>query len=97
MTKEEQMARRRLRTDTDEYRTQERERMRRRRAREKEDRDRVKRDQEEQLRAEGKESWIAPAATTTPKRKTVKMVKKKAPVATSTEEGMGGLPLVFVK
>ncbi|KAK6495236.1 hypothetical protein TWF481_003262 [Arthrobotrys musiformis] len=80
MTKEEQMARRRLRTDTDEYRTQERERMRRRRAREKEDRERQKREQEEQLRAEGKESWIAPAATTTPKRKTVKMVKKKAPV-----------------
>ncbi|KAK6347589.1 hypothetical protein TWF718_005427 [Orbilia javanica] len=81
MTKEEQMARRRLRTDTDEYRTQERERMRRRRAREKEERERQKREQEEQLRAEGKESWIAPATTTTPKRKTVKMVKKKAPVA----------------
>ncbi|KAK6518947.1 hypothetical protein TWF281_003638 [Arthrobotrys megalospora] len=80
MTKEEQMARRRLRTDTDEYRTQERERMRRRRAREKEDREKQKREQEEQLRAEGKESWIAPATTTTPKRKTVKMVKKKAPV-----------------
>ncbi|KAF3167234.1 hypothetical protein TWF225_011815 [Orbilia oligospora] len=52
MTKEEQMARRRLRTDTDEYRTQERERMRRRRAREKEERERQKREQEEQLRAE---------------------------------------------
>ncbi|KAF3934736.1 hypothetical protein ABW20_dc0107035 [Dactylellina cionopaga] len=91
MTKEEQMARRRLRTDTDEYRTQERERMRRRRAREKEDRDRTKQEQEDQLRAEGKESWIAPAATTdnttTPKRKTVKMVKKKAPAASSTDEG----------
>ncbi|KAF3281143.1 hypothetical protein TWF970_002311 [Orbilia oligospora] len=84
MTKEEQMARRRLRTDTDEYRTQERERMRRRRAREKEERERQKREQEEQLRAEGKESWIAPATTTTPKRKTVKMVKKKAPVAANS-------------
>ncbi|KAK6334346.1 hypothetical protein TWF730_003560 [Orbilia blumenaviensis] len=121
MTKEEQMARRRLRTDTDEYRTQERERMRRRRAREKEEREKHKREQEDQLRAEGKESWIAPAtknttsttatgaasttttttttitdpttgattitttttpgaASNTPKRKTVKMIKKKAPV-----------------
>ncbi|EPS42303.1 hypothetical protein H072_3733 [Dactylellina haptotyla CBS 200.50] len=87
MTKEEQMARRRLRTDTDEYRTQERERMRRRRAREKEERERVKQEQEDQLRAEGKESWIAPAATTTPKRKTVKMVKKKAPAASMADDG----------
>ncbi|KAF3931854.1 hypothetical protein ABW19_dt0205820 [Dactylella cylindrospora] len=82
MTKEEQMARRRLRTDTDEYRTQERERMRRRRAREKEERDRLKREQEEQLRAQGKESWIAPPAAT-PKRKTVKMVKKKTPTSSN--------------
>ncbi|KAJ6258910.1 hypothetical protein Dda_5805 [Drechslerella dactyloides] len=120
MTKEEQMARRRLRTDTDEYRTQERERMRRRRAREKEERERMRREQEEQLRAEGKESWIAPATapttttttTTTittsapasiaavvastpaaPKRKTVKMVKKKASVAApaAVDEGLGAV------
>ncbi|EWC45905.1 hypothetical protein DRE_04912 [Drechslerella stenobrocha 248] len=55
--------------------------------RQKEDRERMRRDQEDQLRAEGKESWIAPttaaaaAAAAAPKRKTVKMVKKKAPVA----------------